>query len=52
VVFLIIIIILYFVLSKKQTVEKILTPYKLNGSLFTPAERSFYGIVNRAEREE
>jgi hypothetical protein len=46
--FLIIIVVLFLLLSKTNKAEKVLTPYELNGPLFTPAERSFYGVLNLA----
>ena len=45
---LIIIVILLVVLSKAKTTSSIETPYELVGPLFTPAERSFLGILNLA----
>jgi DNA-directed RNA polymerase subunit RPC12/RpoP len=46
--FLIIIVVLFLLFFKTNKAEEVLTPYELNGPLFTPAERSFYGVLNLA----
>ena len=43
----VIVVLLLFLLMTNKTKEE-LTPYELIGPLFTPAERSFYGVLNLA----
>lgn len=44
----ILVIIVLILLSKVKMAETVEAPYELNGPLFTPAERSFYGVLNLA----
>ena len=46
--FIIVIVVLLLLLLKTNKSKKDLTPYELIGPLFTPAERSFYGVLNLA----
>ena len=46
--FLIVIVLLFIFLSKNKSSKQTVTPYELCGPVFTPAERSFYGVLKLA----
>jgi hypothetical protein len=50
--FLIVIVFLFIFLLKNKGSKQTVTPYELNGPLFTPAERSFYGVLKLACEDE
>ena len=46
--FLIVIVLLFILLFKNKSSKQTVAPYELCGPLFTPAERSFYGVLKLA----
>ena len=48
VLFLIVIALLFIFQSNKNSLKQKVTAYELSGPLFTPAERSFYGVLKLA----
>ena len=49
---LLVIVVLLIILTKTNKSVSIKTPYELIGPLFTPAERSFYGVLEMACRDK